>query len=227
MPGQPMASMLPNEFSQMPNMTSPQAPILTSHSTTTLIPSSAITARAGVNPHMPAPFHAFAHPEFLMKNPFLSYDLANLRGMQNTRPLHPMAQHDAMTMNLNSSRVSPVSSRPSTSSPPSSSPQSAGNSKLNSSIDIESDDASDDDVEIDVVKSAFVPIIRPSSDSMVSVADSTTIHDQTDVKPIKVRCELKAPSAMKPVHETAPRARTPETRLKSPISTHKTVWRPY
>lgn len=146
-----------------------------------------------------------------MKNPFLPYDLANIRGMANGRPMQPMPADSLPTNNLNTSHASPTSSRPSSSSPPLSSHSDA--MKLNNSIDTVESDV-DDDETIDVEESTY----EPNSLTESIVVDSTTI---------RTKCELKAPSSRKPIHETAPRARTPETRLKTPISAHKAVWRPY
>lgn len=189
--------------------------------------------------YLPSPFHPFAHPDLLCKNPFLPYDLAGLRGVtMNGRQMHNIQHNSSLSSestiisnrtpeHLSTSRLSPTSSRPSSSSPPSSAHSDP--IKMNISIEMNESDDSDDE-QIDVVKSAFVPILRPNptAHSIVGIADSTTINDQIDASSPKVRCELKAPSSRKPVHETAPTGpRSPETKIKSPISAQKTVWRPY
>lgn len=219
MSGTVLPPMMPGEM--LPQMPPTQTPLMTTHSTATIIPPPAI-ARAQSSPHMSAAaaaFHPLMHPELLMKNPFLPYDLANMRGMQNVRPMHSLPTDPMPAANLNASRVSPTSSRPSTSSPPSS--PHGDHMKLNNSIDTVESDV-DDDETIDVEESTFVPILRPNP----MAADSTTITTEACLQ-IRTKCELKAPSARKPVHETAPRARTPETRLKTPINAQKPVWRPY
>lgn len=225
MPCPVLQPMMPNEMlAQMPQT---QSPLISTHSTATIIPPPVLAAaRAQSSPHMPGAFHPFVHPELLMKNPFLPYDLANMRGMTNGRPIQQLPSGSLPSVSLNAVHVSPTSSRPSTSSPPSSAHSET--LKQNTSVDVADSDM-DDDSAIDVVKSAFVPIIRPNplAEPTVHVADSTTVNDHVDVTPTRTKCELKAPSSRKPVHETAPRVRTPETRLKSAISTHKTVWRPY
>lgn len=224
MSGTVLPPMMQNEM--MSQMQPTQVPLMSTHSTATIIPPPGMAAaRAQTSPHMPAAFHPFVHPELLMKNPFLPYDLANMRAMPNGRPMQPLSGDIVPPASLNALHVSPTSSRPSTSSPPSSAH--SDTMKLNTSVDVADSDM-DDDETIDVVKSAFVPILRPNpmAEPTVRLADSTTVNDHADV-PIRVKCELKAPSSRKPVHETAPRARTPETRLKSTITTHKTVWRPY
>lgn len=213
-----------------------QSTILSTHSAATIIPPQPGTAvRSGA--YLPSPFHPFAHPELLCKNPFLPYDLAGLRGVSlNGRPMHHIQQNSLPSSestvisnrtpeHLNTSRLSPTSSRPSSSSPPSSAHSDP--IKINISMEINESEESDDE-QIDVVKSAFVPILRPMAQSIVGVADSTTVNDQVDATNQKARCELKAPSSRKSMHETAPTGpRSPETKIKSPISAQKTVWRPY
>ena len=251
LPGTVPATVLPStiggEFNPMQGVPPNQPSILSTHSAATLLPPQAgVAAAARPGTYLPSPFHPFAHPEFLCKNPFLPYDLATLRGVtMNGRPIHHMHQNANITASessiisnrtpehLSTSRLSPTSSRPSSSSPPSSAH--GDGIKLNISIEMNETDDSDDE-QIDVVKSAFVPILRPNpvTQSIVGVADST-VNDQIDTSATmasvhvpRVRCDLKAPSSRKPVHETAPTGpRSPETKIKSPISAQKTVWRPY
>lgn len=178
---------------------------------------------------LPSPFHAFSYP----------YDFAGLRGVSmNGHPMHHIQHNTNLTSesimsnrtpeHLNTSRLSPTSSRLSSSSPPSSAHGDA--TKMNISIEMNESEDSDDE-QIDVGKSAFVPTLRPnpSAQSIVGVADSTTINDQMDASVLRVRCDLKAPSSRKlGLHETAPTGpRSPETKIKSPISAQKAVWRPY
>lgn len=208
-----------------------QPTMLSTHSAATIIPPQAGTV-ARSSAYLPSPFHPFGHPELLCKNPFLPYDLASLRGM-NGRPMHHI-QHstslasESSIISNHTSRLSPTSSRPSSSSPPSS-----AHSEIKMNITIEMNESDDsDDEQIDVVKSAFVPILRPNptAQSIVGVADSTTINDHVDATSVpRVRCDLKAPSSRKPgMHETAPTGpRSPDTKIKSAISAQKTVWRPY
>lgn len=221
----------------MQTVASTQPTILSTHSAATIISPQAGTRSST---YLPSPFHPFGHPEFLCKNPFLPYDLASLRGVSmNGRPMHHIQHNTSLTSesstisnqtpeHLSTSRLSPTSSRPSSSSPPSS-----AHSEIKMNITIEMNESDDsDDEQIDVVKSAFVPILRPnpSAQSIVGVADSTTITDQMDTSSApRVRCDLKAPSSRKSgMHETAPTGpRSPETKIKSPISAQKTVWRPY
>jgi len=118
------------------------------------------------------------------------------------------------------SHVSPASSRPSSSSPT----QQHVLLKLNTSIETSSiheqsaSDGDSDDEQIDVVKSEF------------------DLDKSLDVAPLRMRCDLKAPSAMKPLyHESGPgavvhgRQSSPETttKIKSAAVQQKTVWRPY
>lgn len=247
LPGTVPTTVLPQlnaEFNPLQTVASNHSPIMThtaTHSTATILPpQQAAAVRSANGPYLP-PFHPFSHPsEFLCKNPFLPYDFTSLRGITSVRPMHHIQQSasivtDSSTISsqtpehLSTSRLSPASSRPSSSSPPSSQHSITITIKHNESVDVAESDDSDDE-QIDVVKSAFVPILRPnpSAHSIVGIADSTTINDQMDSSPTRTRCDLKAPSSRKPVHETAPVGpRSPETKIKSPISTQKTVWRPY
>ncbi|EDV30039.1 uncharacterized protein Dana_GF15970, isoform A [Drosophila ananassae] len=131
--------------------------------------------------------------------------------------------------------VSPASSRPSSSSPT----QQHVLLKLNTSIETSSiheqsaSDADSDDEQIDVVKSEYD--LDKSIDSTRSSPPVAHHH----LGPLRMRCDLKAPSAMKPLyHEPSvvavnPRQASPETtipaatKLKSASVQQKTVWRPY
>ncbi|XP_055296758.1 segmentation protein Runt-like [Sitodiplosis mosellana] len=221
-----LPSTLGSEFNLMQTM-APTQP------TATIIPQQSATV-ARSDAYLPSPFHPFAHPDLVCKNPFLPYDLASLRGVSmNGRPIHPMQHTTSLPSestiirtpeHLSTSRLSPTSSRPSSSSPPSS----AHSDPIKMNISIEKESEESDDEQIDVVKSAFVPILRPNPSVQSIVTDSTTITDQTDTTSPRIRCDLKAPSSRKPTHETAPTGpRSPETKIKSPISAQKTVWRPY
>lgn len=226
---------MPTDFQQMTAVPSQGQHTILTHSSATIIPPPGMQLRPGMNTQIPAPFPMqFAHPE-LLKHPFLPYDLASLHAAQNARPMHPMPSHfrpDTLATSIpvsthNSSHVSPTPSRPSTSSPQSS-PHS-DNLKMNSSIGTIDTDQSDDEETIDVVKSAFVPILRPSPSgrSIVGAADSTTLTEQMESP--KIKCELKAPSSRKPVHETAPRIEPTGTLIK-PITNNTAqakYWRPY
>jgi runt-related transcription factor len=161
-----------------------------------------------------------------------------------------ISQQSNEILNGNVSRLSPASSRNSTSSPPVNMSNNNNNnnnnsSKINSSIELNSTNdqsshhsSSDDsdDEHIDVVKSAFVPILRPTITATITTTTTpdSTVKEHSPLRdiPIKIKCELKAPSSKKPLlHEKAlDRARSPiDTKIKSPTITqqHKTVWRPY
>jgi RUNX transcription factor Runt len=139
-------------------------------------------------------------------------------------------------------RLSPASSR--NSSSPQLNNQSTPNHKINSSIELNSthdhsshSSSEDSDEEpIDVVKSAFVPILRPSLTATITTTTTpdSTVKEQSPSReiPMKIKCELKAPSSKKlNLHERAPQdaPTSPDTKLKSPtiMQQHKTVWRPY
>lgn len=245
MPGAvPPTVLPPADFNPMQTLSGTTQPMLTGTHASIIPPPGAILPPS----YLPS-FH-FGHPELLSKNPFLPYDLANLRAVSNGRTLHlshsitPTSMAAAVAVatgttitspeHLNSSRLSPASSRPSSSSPPSS-----GHSiKLNTSVDIHSNNGNSseesDEEQIDVVKSAFVPILRPSqTQSIVGVADSTVQdkpvqHTHDTISQTKQRCELKAPSSRKAVHHSTQLGpQSPDTKIKSSICVQKTVWRPY
>lgn len=237
MPAAALPPALGGEFNPMQNVAPTQPAILSTHAATIIPQQPGTAARSGA--YLASPFHPLTHPELLCRNPFLPYDLAGLRNVSmNGRPMHNIQHNTNLTSvtiisnqntpeHLSASRLSPTSSRPSSSSPPSSAHSDP--IKINTSIEMNESEESDDE-QIDVVKSAFVPILRPNpaAQSIVGVADSTTVTDQIDASIPRVRCDLKAPSSRKPVHETAPTGpRSPETKIKSPISAQKTVWRPY
>lgn len=137
-----------------------------------------------VPPHYLAQF-PFGHPDLMPQYPVHPY-MANLRAMT----MHHNTPVPSSEMSL--TRLSPTSSRPSSSSPP---------STRNASIRVNSNsEGESDDEQIDVVRSAFVPILRPNSVQ----PDATTVPDRSpDSRVPGSKSDLKAPS------------------LK------KTVWRPY
>ncbi|XP_062536870.1 segmentation protein Runt [Armigeres subalbatus] len=191
------------------------------------------------------------HADLHLKSPFLPYDISPLRA--NGLRGHQLSATLTLSSNdfISSSRLSPASSRNSTSSPPSTLNQSQIKMtiELNSTNEHSSAEESDDE-PIDVVKSAFVPILRPAPTSSADTTsdahpqaplksetpDSTTTTPNSPPPPVQpqTRCELKAPSSKKPqLHELAPsEPSSPEsTKLKSPSliikQSAKTVWRPY
>lgn len=217
---------------------------------------SAAAAAAAAASYLP-PFSFHMSPEMMPKHPFLPYEFSALRAAralhhqhhhhQSPYPLpsqlsggHPLQQQGQGHGN-ESSRLSPVSSsRPSSSSPTSSS----HHHKLNSSMDLHDSDSEDE--PIDVVKSAFVPILRPK----LELADSTTpqtthspsAEDGNTTPPPpppppmsqqgKQKCDLKAPSSRKQIlHVIAPQLQSPDTKLTKPQALtngqHIAVWRPY
>lgn len=228
----PMAGTIPTSaLPPMPNTFNPMLPNPgqpTILSPTTIIPPQAIS-RSPNAPYMQPAFHSLSHSDMLYKNPFSPFDLPNMRGVSiNARPMYPIQHHLNMSIEsqtsdqLSSSRLSPISSQRSSSSRPSSVHSDPNSSiKLNNSIESEESD----DEQIDVVESTFVPILRPNLTA--GLADST-VSDRDPYPILRARCELKAPSALKPTHEKASiGSQSPETKIKSPISTQKAVWRPY
>lgn len=219
--------------STVPTITSPTTP--TQQITQTLIPPP-------TSVYLP-PFPFAAHPDLLHKSPFMPYS-----ALRAGLPSHPLTQGATQSTilgdstNGNVGRLSPASSRNSTSSPPSNS-QSTPNHKINSSIELNStnDHSShsscedSEDEQIDVVKSAFVPILRPSITATITTPSTpdSTVKEQSPSReiPIKIKCELKAPSSKKPMlHEKMPvGSQSPDIKIKVSTITQqqKTVWRPY
>ncbi|XP_055914932.1 segmentation protein Runt [Eupeodes corollae] len=233
----------PNDFHQPP-VTPPGLPPMSGPNGMIPSPGSAASANAYL-PQFP----------FGPGQPFLPYNFPGLRvrnGLppHGVNPLNTSLGSHGSTEHISPAHISPASSRPSSSSPPST--NHSISAKLNTSLETNSlhEQSSDDsdDEQIDVVKSAFIPILRPKLPSMderlCSQEDLDKSIDSTRSSPLstiqqsslRLRCDLKAPSAMKPIfHEssiTIPATKSsptsPETKFKSStISAQKTVWRPY
>ncbi|XP_055603985.1 segmentation protein Runt isoform X2 [Uranotaenia lowii] len=196
--------------------------------------------------YLPPQFPFGPHTDLHLKSPFLPYDIQSLHANGLRSGLSATITIPSGDL-ISSSRLSPASSRNSTSSPPSTINQSHTKMSLELNSTNEHSSAEESDEEhIDVVKSAFVPILRPlptssadtSSDALNAPLKSETPDSTTTPSsPSSARCELKAPSSKKPqLHESAPLLSEPgspeNTKLKSPnlISikqSAKTVWRPY
>lgn len=244
----PSSSILPSPPNTVYNM--PQFPF---NPVAAAAAAAAASAHPDVmHPHQKIHQHAF-HP----------YNFAG--GLRSrVPPLH----NAAMTNQLpGGEHISPASSRPSSSSP--SSTHQATNQKLliessidsNSAHDPSGSDVESDEETIDVVKSAFVPILRPptsicpsvisSCDDLEKSVDSIRSSPTTQTQqPVRTRCELKAPSALKPLYHESQSAHllsnssSPDsitsnnnnnistetnliaTKIKN-TSVQKTVWRPY
>jgi len=194
-------------------------------------PAAAVAAAAGQpaammpSPPGAAPATPYAIPQF----PFNHVAAAAAAKAATPHAFHPYnfaaaaglrARNAALHHQSEPVHVSPASSRPSSSSPT----QQHVLLKLNTSIETSSiheqsaSDGDSDDEQIDVVKSEF------------------DLDKSLDVAPLRMRCDLKAPSAMKPLyHESGPgavansRQPSPETttKIKSAAVQQKTVWRPY
>lgn len=137
------------------------------------------------------------------------------------------------TEHISPVHVSPASSRPSSSSPPTQT-HNTSNNKTNTSLEQSVSDADpdidSDDEQIDVVKSAFVPILRPPivPRTLPSAVEELEKSQQKAQQP-RMRCELKAPSTMKTqchARQVGPII-TAATKLKAAVNATKTVWRPY
>lgn len=239
-----------------PSSMGPQQPALPPTPPTLLPPpgngSAAAAAAAAASYLPPFPFHM--SPDMMPKHPFLPYEFSALRAARalhhhqspySMPPGHGPQLTSHHSMASETSRLSPVSS----SRPSSSSPTSSSHHKLNSSMDLHDSDSEDE--QIDVVKSAFVPILRPklemadsttpqtigASHSPVLSSESTPPADANTPPPVlgklSSKCELKAPSSRKQIlHVIAPQLgpQSPDTKLTKPQSIANqpiSVWRPY
>lgn len=234
-------TVLPNGVSEsfFPSLPSPPSSVASSTALTGTTPGAPTQQSALISPpsnvYLP-PFPFNAHPELLHKSPFLPYG--------SLRPSHPINSNQLPEQQqMNNARLSPASSRNSASPP--SNLQSTPNHKINSSIELNSTNEhsshssseDSDDEQIDVVKSAFVPILRPTLTATITTTTTpdSTVKEQSPSReiPQKIKCELKAPSSKKLLLHERPShdgSQSPDTKItKSPSITqqHKTVWRPY
>lgn len=223
-PGSPPLPLTPGSGTSLPSIPTPEfIPIPGSQPgmpNSTLLPTPP--------GYLPA-FPFAAHQELLHKTPFMPYDFPSTLRQAAGRLIQTASTNGQLPST--ELRLSPVSSRPSSSSPPSTTSINIKinnvSMEINSSHDQSSEDS--DDEQIDVVKSAFIPILRPNIiPAQIEMADST-VQDKPIVRmttPVpRQRCELKAPSSKKPSHDIGT---STETKLKAPtISQQKTVWRPY
>lgn len=231
-------TILPNGNAEpfFPSLPSPPNSVASTTATTAPTPVPPTSQSSGLIPpqnsvYLP-PFPFVPHPELLHKTPFMPYG-----SLRPSHPITPTAEQQQQN-----ARLSPASSRNS-SSPPANS-QTTPNHKINSSIELNSTNEhsshssseDSDDEQIDVVKSAFVPILRPTLTATVTTTSTpdSTVKEQSPTReiPIKIKCELKAPSSKKlQLHEKAHQdgSQSPETKIKSQTITQqqKTVWRPY
>ncbi|ALC49777.1 run [Drosophila busckii] len=199
-------------------------------SSTTAAGAAAAAAAAYAMPQFPFNHVAVAAAAAAKSTPhaFHPYNFAAAAGLRARNAAAAALHHEHQHM-------SPASSRPSSSSP---TPTPHVLLKLNTSIETSSiheqsaSDADSDDEQIDVVKSEYeldksIDSTRSSPTQQISV-------------PLRMRCDLKAPSALKPLyHESSSptvgttRQASPETtlpaatKLKSVAAQQKTVWRPY
>ncbi|CAG9832948.1 unnamed protein product [Diabrotica balteata] len=163
-------------------------------------------------PAAPAgPFHAGANflPSAL---PQFSQELNKLSGFD--MPLRPVMPSPLDQMSL---RLSPVSNSQSVS------PQlsSAQETKIHSTVDQSSSSDNSDDEDIDVVKSAFVPIKSASTLLQEIQHPDSTVQDK---EPLVVKSEEPVRTAKSSLVNLS----SPNTKLNSPsVNSIKSVWRPY
>lgn len=143
-------------------------------------PSTLIQTPLAYVPPLP-----FSSPELLHKSPFLPYDFHALKHVH-------LNNINSTILPGDNYRLSPVSSRPSSSSPPTSQTTTITikyneNDNPSSNHDASSDET--DDENIDVVKSAFIPILRPNHNTttvqskVIEYADSTVQDKESKSSP--------------------------------------------
>lgn len=166
-----------------------------------------------MQPPPAAPVPPFHHSNNFL--PQFSQDLAKAPSF--TVGLRPQMPNPLDQLSL---RVSPVCNSQG------SSPQlplNAQETRIHSTVDQSSASEHSDDEDIDVVKSAFIPI-KPANILLQEIQPDSTVQDK---EPGKVKCELKAPSSRTIKNLSL----SPETNTKihtSPLaSSNKSVWRPY
>lgn len=162
-------------------------------------------------PHPPA---AFPTPNFLptVPPPGVGADLSKMSPMEEMHHIIPatIGPLDQLSLRMSPQRQSPL--------------QQPQERRIHSTVDQSSTDQSDDE-DIDVVKSAFVPI-KPASIMLQETQDpDSTVQDKEPL--VKVKSELKAPSSknLKNISDHSPN----RTKILSPpsINASKSVWRPY
>lgn len=134
--------------------------------------------------------------------------------------LRPMMPNPMEQLSL---RMSPVSNSQSASPQLSTSAQ---ETRIHSTVDQSSASEQSDEEDIDVVKSAFVPI-KPASVLLQEIQHpDSTVQDK---EPVAAKCDLKTPSSRCLKNLTVTPPKSPNTKIHSPptISATKTVWRPY
>ncbi|XP_018784754.1 PREDICTED: segmentation protein Runt isoform X2 [Bactrocera latifrons] len=201
-------------------------------------------AALGMIPTPPGSSYGVGMPQFPF-NPvaaaaFHPYNLAAAGLRVPSHNLHntSIGSSHGSTEHISPVHISPASSRPSSSSPPAhahNTSTASSNHKANTSLEQSLSDADpdvdSDDEQIDVVKSAFVPILRPPivARSLPSAVEELEKSQQkTQQQQPRMRCELKAPSAMKTQCQTRQSPIiTAATKLKAAVNATKTVWRPY
>ncbi|XP_028894004.2 segmentation protein Runt isoform X2 [Zeugodacus cucurbitae] len=204
-------------------------------------PVSAPTNPAlGMIPSPPGSSYGVGMPQFPF-NPvtaaaFHPYNLAAAGLRVPSHNLHntSIGSSHGSTEHISPVHISPASSRPSSSSPPAhahntstTSSHNKANTSLEQSLSDADPDIDSDDEQIDVVKSAFVPILRPPIVPRSLPSAMEELEKASQQKSPRMRCELKAPSAMKTQTRQVSPDITAATKLKAAVNATKTVWRPY
>lgn len=168
-------------------------------------------------PSAPVPAFPPHGPNLLTSAAQFSQDLSKAAGFDiSLRPVLPSPLEQL------SMRISPISN---SASPPSRLSFNAQETKIHSTVDQSSASEQSDDEDIDVVKSAFVPI-KPANVILQEIQHpDSTVQDKESPK---VKCELKAPSS-RTIKNLSLSPEAPNTKIhgSSIVNTTKSVWRPY
>lgn len=187
---------------------------------------SGSTAVSGVSPvhdFYIQPPSAPSLPPFHHTNSFLSGSLAQFpqdlaKSPSFTLGLRPPLPNPMEQLSV---RLSPVCNSQG-SSPHA--PINAQETRIHSTVDQSSASEHSDDEDIDVVKSAFIPI-KPANVLLQEIQHPDSTVQDKELR--KVKCELKAPSS----RTIKNLSHSPETntkiRMSPTASSNKSVWRPY
>lgn len=181
-------------------------------------------------------------PEMLHRTPYLPYDIPGLpfpgHLMHGSLIPPPSMARYPPTTGFSAPKLSPSTSAASSPHSPESSSQ--HNTSQTNCGDENSSTKSDgeDDEPIDVVKSAFAPVLKPTMiQGKFQIADSTTspIEISDSIGGIKrpgspIECDIKSAKCRKLSEDNDPKATisSPGTKINAQsITSQKAVWRPY
>lgn len=163
----------------------------------------------------PSPFHS--SPNFLTTTvPQFAQEINKLASFE--MPLRPVMPSPLDQLSM---RISPLSNSQSISPQL---PTNAQETKIHSTVDQSSSSECSEDEDIDVVKSAFVPIKSASKLLQEIQHPDSTVQDKEPLD----KCELKAPN-LRTVKNISVSVTSPNTKFTSSpaVNAIKAVWRPY